>query len=125
MEAPLELSFKNMDTSPFVEELIREKVDRLERIFGRITSCHVYVETPHKFHRKGNHYEIRIEVRVPGTELAVNNNPGDVNAHEEINVAIRDAFNVCMANSYLLLRCEFLKTSIAADILGFGGAPAE
>jgi ribosomal subunit interface protein len=93
MEAPLELSFKNMDTSPFVEELIREKVDRLERIFGRITSCHVYVEAPHKFHRKGNHYEIRIEVRVPGTELAVNNNPGDVNAHEEINVAIRDAFN--------------------------------
>lgn len=93
METPLELCFKNMDTSPFVEGLIREKVDKLERIFDGITSCHVWIEAPHKQHRKGNHYEIRIEVRVPGTELTVNNNPGDVNAHEEINVAIRDAFN--------------------------------
>jgi ribosomal subunit interface protein len=93
METPLELSFKNMQHSDFVEGLIREKVAKLERLHDRITSCHVYVEAPHKRHRKGNQYEIRIEVRVPGTELAVNNKPGDVNAHEEINVAIRDAFN--------------------------------
>jgi hypothetical protein len=33
--------------------------------------------------------------------------------------------NLCMANSYLLLRCGFLKTSIAADILGFEVALAK
>ena len=33
--------------------------------------------------------------------------------------------NLCMANSYLLLRCEFLKTSIAADTLGFEVALAK
>jgi IS30 family transposase len=31
--------------------------------------------------------------------------------------------DLCMANSYLLLRCGFLKTSIVADILGFLGFP--
>ena len=93
METPLELSFRNLQPSEFVEGLVRERVARLENIHNRITSCHVFVGAPHRRHRKGNQYEITIEVRVPGTELAVNRKPGDVNAHEEINVAIRDAFN--------------------------------
>lgn len=93
MEQPLELSFTNMASSEYVERSIRERVDRLERLYDRITSCHVFVTAPHKRHQKGNHYEIRLEVRVPGTELVVNNQPGDVNAHEDIYVAIRDAFN--------------------------------
>jgi ribosomal subunit interface protein len=93
METPLELSFVNLDHSDAVGQRVRERVDKLERIFGRVTSCHVFVEVPHKQHRKGNRYEVRVEVRVPGGELAVNNKPGDVNAHEDLNVAIRDAFN--------------------------------
>lgn len=92
METPLQLSFRNMDRSDFVAGLVQEKVDKLERLYDGVTSCHVYVEAPHKQHRKGNHYDIRIEVRVPGTELTVNSKPGDINAHEDINVAIRDAF---------------------------------
>lgn len=93
METPLELTFKNMDKSDFVEGLIRERVEKLERLYDGITSAHVYVLAPHKHHHKGNHYEVRIEVRVPGTELLVTGKPGDVNAHEDINVAVRDSFN--------------------------------
>src|SRR5690606_6713451 len=68
-------------------------VARLERLHDRITSCHVWIEAPHKRRRKGNRFEVRIEVRVPGTELAVASKPGDIFAHEDINVAVRDAFN--------------------------------
>lgn len=93
MQQALEVTFKNMEPSPAVEELVRARAEKLERIFDRITSCHVYVEAPHKHHRKGNHYEIRIETRVPGTELAVSNQPGDMHAHEDVRVAVRDAFN--------------------------------
>lgn len=93
METPVEIAFRNMDPSEFVETRVRERVDRLEKYYGRITSCHVQIEAPHQHHRKGNHYEIHIEVRVPGTELAVNHKPGNVHAHEDIYVAIRDAFN--------------------------------
>jgi len=53
----------------------------------------VAIENPHPRHRKGNLYEVRIEVRVPGSELAVNNKPGDVHAHESVLIAVRDAFN--------------------------------
>ena len=92
MQTPLELSFKNMGRSESIEQRIQTMVERLETRYGGITSCHVFVAAPHRHQRKGSHYDVRIEVRVPGTELAVNNEPGDVNAHEDINVAIRDSF---------------------------------
>jgi len=92
VQTPLELSFANMERSDAVVDRIETMVDRLERLYGGITSCHVFVTAPHRHHRKGKHYDIRIELRVPGTELAVNNEPGNVHAHEDINVAIRDSF---------------------------------
>jgi ribosomal subunit interface protein len=93
MQTPLEIAFVDTARSPAAEARIRERVGRLERHFGSITSCHVFVAAPHQNHRKGNHYEVRIELRVPGAELAISNNPGDVNAHEDVYVAIRDAFD--------------------------------
>lgn len=93
LQTPLEIHFTNMERSDAVEKAARARVERLERLFDGITSCHVFVGASHRRQRKGNLYEVRIEVRVPGTELAVNNKPGDVNAHEDVHVAIRDAFN--------------------------------
>jgi ribosome-associated translation inhibitor RaiA/cold shock CspA family protein len=93
METPLELSFTNMDPDADLDALVREKVSHLEKLLGRITSCHVYVRAPHQRHRKGNLYGVRIEVRVPGTELFVDSGKGDAPAHEHPQVAIRDAFH--------------------------------
>ena len=93
METPVEIAFRNVDPSEFVEKRVRERIERLEQYYGRITSCHVQIEAPHRHHRKGNLYEVKIEVRVPGTELAVNNKPGNVHAHEDVYVAIRDSFD--------------------------------
>ena len=93
VQTPLEIHFTNMERSDAVEGSARVRAERLEKFFDGITSCHVFVDASHRHQRKGNLYEVRIEVRVPGTELAVNNKPGDVNAHEDIHVAIRDAFN--------------------------------
>ena len=92
MQTPLELSFKNMGRSEAIEARVQIMVEGLERLYGGITSCHVFVTAPHHRQRKGNHFDVRIEVRVPGTELAVNDAPGDVNAHEDVYVAIRDSF---------------------------------
>lgn len=93
MQTPLEIHFNNMERSEAVEAAIRTRAEKLEQFYGGITSCHVFVDAPHHHHRKGNRYEIRLEVRIPGKELAVNQKPGDVNAHEDIYVAIRDAFD--------------------------------
>lgn len=97
MQTPLELSFNNLDPSEAVEQRVRERADRLERRFGGITSCHVWIDTYHrsqaKTHGKPVEYDVRIEVRVPGTELAVSRKPGDRRAHTDIMVAVRDSFD--------------------------------
>jgi ribosomal subunit interface protein len=94
MQTPLEIVFDDIDSSPAVEQRIRERVRRLERFYDGITSCHVALSTPHRHQRKGRIWNVRIEVRVPGTELVTSRKPGDVDAHEDLLVAIRDAFDV-------------------------------
>ena len=93
MESPLEISFRNMDSSPAVEARIREKVAKLEQFFDRIVTCRVVVEAEHRRHHKGNLYNVRIAIGVPGDEIVVNRNGPKNHAHEDVYVALRDAFN--------------------------------
>ncbi len=93
MQIPLELSFHNMDKSPSAEAEVRRKVDKLERYFERIVGCRVVVEAPHRHHRKGRHYAVRIEISVPGDKILVDRQGPKDQAHQDLHVAIRDAFN--------------------------------
>jgi cold shock CspA family protein len=52
----------------------------------------VAVETPHRHHHRGNLFHVRIDITVPGRELVVGRSPAAHHAHEDVYVAIRDAF---------------------------------
>lgn len=93
METTLQITFKDIERSERVEAEIRERVDRIERIYDRITGCQVRVRAPHHRHRKGTQYVVDIDVALPSSTLNVGREPGDNLAHQEILVAVRDAFN--------------------------------
>ena len=93
MQLPLQITFRHMDSSPAVEAAIREHAQRFDRFSDRIMGCHVVVEAPHHHHRKGKLYDVRISLTVPGEEIAVTHNGPQDHAHEDVYVAIRDAFN--------------------------------
>jgi ribosomal subunit interface protein len=93
MKLPIQISFRNLGPSPAIEAAIRRRAGRLERFFDRITACRVVVEAPHKRRRKGRLYGIRIDLTVPGREIAVTHKGPQDHAHEDIYVAIRDAFD--------------------------------
>lgn len=117
MEIPLQITFRNMPPSEAIETNIREKAKKLASFHNRIMSCRVVVEAPHRHHRKGKAYEVRIDLIVPGGELVINRpptrleaaklsllersekeltesrEPSKHGAHEDVYVAIRDAFN--------------------------------
>ncbi len=93
MERPVEIFFQDVDRSEAVESRIRERIDRLEERHGRLIGCRVHVRGPHRRHRKGKHYEIDIELTTPQEKLAIGRHPGHEGAHEDIYVAIRDAFD--------------------------------
>lgn len=117
MEIPLKITFRDMPPSKAVEANIREKAVKLEAFYDRIMSCRVIVQAPHRHHHKGKAYQVRIDLTVPGGELVINRAPKRLKAaklapakriekdfseshepskhaaHEDIYVAIRDAFN--------------------------------
>jgi cold shock CspA family protein/ribosome-associated translation inhibitor RaiA len=93
MSLPLEIIFHNMDKSEAVESRIREKSEHLEKLGEGLSSCRVTIEAPHKSHRKGNIYQVRIQLDVPHGPIVVSHEPGDVHAHKNVYVAIRDAFH--------------------------------
>jgi ribosomal subunit interface protein len=93
MGIPLQVTFRKMLPSPFVRERIRERTDKLEQYYDRVTGCRVVVEAPHRHHQKGKLYAIAVEVKVPGTTLASHRHPGHCHEHEDVYVALRDSFD--------------------------------
>jgi ribosomal subunit interface protein len=96
MQIPLQISFRNTDPSPAVEARIRKKAEKLERFHDRIIGCTVVVEAPHRHHHKGKLYSVRVDISVPGKELVVDRAKPTNHTHEDVYVAIRDAFNAAV-----------------------------
>jgi ribosomal subunit interface protein len=87
MGIPLQISLHGVAASDALYDAVRAKVDRLGHYHSRITSCHVVVRlTGHQ--RTGNPFAVRIDLKVPGGEVAV------THEHDaDLQIALRDAFD--------------------------------
>jgi ribosome-associated translation inhibitor RaiA/cold shock CspA family protein len=95
MDIPVEIVFHNMSSSATVEAEIRERVEKLDRLYDHLIGCRVSVEQLHRRHQTGNLYDVHIELRVPGTEIAVSHEPHRARerfAEPDLGVALRNAF---------------------------------
>jgi ribosomal subunit interface protein len=92
MKFPMQIQFKNMESSDFVYNDIWEHAENLEKFFDRIISGRVVVSTPHRSRHQGKIYHVDIRLHVPGEDIIVNSEPEKNSAHEDVYVAIRDAF---------------------------------
>lgn len=93
MQEPLQISYRDVTPSAAVETAIADRVAKLDEFFDRITSCRVLVESPHRRHHQGRLFHVRVELAVPGRVIVVNREPSEHHAHEDVYVAIRDAFD--------------------------------
>ena len=112
MKTPLKTTFRNLDHSDTLVARIQEEADKLDKCFDRITGCRVMVEMPHRHHRHGASFHVRIEVGVSGKQLVVAHDstphadgndepeghqvrsPEAGETHKDVYVAIRDSFKV-------------------------------
>jgi len=93
MPIDLQTTYRDFPPPPLAEERIRNRVGKLERLFPRIISCHVVAEESHQSHHKGTLYSVRINVAIPGGEIAATRDHHDKHDHEDFYVAMRDAFD--------------------------------
>ena len=110
---PTQVTFHGLQVSEAVEAEVRERVAWLERFYGRLVRCHVLIEVPHRHHRGGRHFRIRIDMTVPGGDVIVVSHEPSLHAtlkdeaggqhrkgdeiesvHRYVRVAVREAFDV-------------------------------
>jgi cold shock CspA family protein/ribosome-associated translation inhibitor RaiA len=90
---PLQVQFRNMDESDFVYNAVWDHAERLEIFFNRITSCQVIVSLPHRHKHRGNIYTVQLRLHVPGGDVYISTTGEKNHAHEDVYVAVRDAFD--------------------------------
>jgi len=92
MQVPVQVSFHGCDHSDAIQSLILDRIDKIEAKYGRFTHCRVVVELPHKSPTQGKLFHINIDMGVPGSGDIVHHDRGQNPAHEDVHVALRDAF---------------------------------
>lgn len=110
MRWPLQITCRKFKLTPEMEGWIREEAEKLDTFYNHVIACHVTLEIPHRHHRKGDCYHVRVEVKVPGGEVVVNREPSltsDIrqlgestsskqleleSAHKNLSLAIKSAF---------------------------------
>src|SRR5262245_56959331 len=69
MLLPVQVTFRNMDSDGGLEELVQQEAAKLERFYGRITSCRPQRAQSSKL------YHVRIDLGLPNGELVVKHTP--------------------------------------------------
>ena len=90
MQEP-QITYRGMDHSPVLDAHIRDHTRKLLSFHPHITMCHVIVDERDRHKSKGNHFEIRVDLHVPGREIVAS-----LKEHEDPYVALNQAFDAVM-----------------------------
>ncbi len=93
MTNEIQVTFHNIDQSDALSNAVQKRIEKLERYCNQIIGGRVVLDCPHNNHHKGKVYSVGLEIHTPSLEVRVNQDQHDNHAHEDLYVAIRDAFN--------------------------------
>ncbi len=92
MDLSHELILKGVARTDGLERYIEDKVAKLVTFSDRIQASRVTIEAPSPHHKQGGHYQVTVELTLPGADLIANRGAGDALEHESMHAALRDAF---------------------------------
>ncbi len=84
---PIEITFHGIRRSKWIEEEIRRRATRLGSRCRGIVACRVVVDRPHRHHQEGNRFRVRIDVVLPGAEIAVSHESNLHGAYKDAGIA--------------------------------------
>jgi hypothetical protein len=84
---PVQIAYRGMEPSEALNGLVLREAAKLEKFFDGIVSCRALIENQQGHHHAGPLYHVRLNVVVPGTDLAIVTEPD-----RELPAAVRDAF---------------------------------
>ena len=93
----VEVTFRNVQSSSWLEQEIRERAEKLDTYCPKIIACRVLVAKPHRYNVNGTRFNVHIDIVVPGEEIAVSHSPhfrkqSEDGLGKDIRTVVRDAF---------------------------------
>jgi putative sigma-54 modulation protein len=92
MRIETDIVFRDMDSSEAVKASVEKHVEKIERHFPAVSRCRAVIEQSHKSQSSGNLFHVGLDISVPGDTVVVTKDAGKKPEHEDVYVAIRDAF---------------------------------
>lgn len=93
MSNDFQIVFHNIDQSDAIIDNVHRRLEKLKRYSNGIMGGRVVLDSPHNHRNKGKVYSVVLEIHTPNREIVVNQDQHNNHAHEDMYVAIRDAFN--------------------------------
>jgi ribosomal subunit interface protein len=86
MKPAVDVLYRDLESSPALNEIISKKLEKLNRYSDQIIHSRVVLDTPHNRKHKGKQFRASIEIDIKGHPIAV------AQDNESIHLAVRDAF---------------------------------
>ncbi len=88
MQTALQITVRDMEHSQALDQHIRDKVAKLERLYPRLMGCRVVAERQDRHKQQGSQFTVRVDLTLPGKEIVVTRQHA-----EDAYVALREAFD--------------------------------
>ncbi|PYI83887.1 MAG: ribosome-associated protein [Verrucomicrobia bacterium] len=89
MQLPVKISYRGLEKSDQIDNLVLNYAARLEKFCDHINRCDVAIEQTNHTHQKGNPYRCRIDVTVArGHELVADERQMDNGTHQPLKKVI-------------------------------------
>jgi len=88
MQNRLQITVRGMEHSDVLDQHIRDRAEKLDRIYSKLMGCRVVAELQDRHKHQGKHFAVRVDLTAPGKEIVVNRQHA-----EDVYVALRDAFD--------------------------------
>lgn len=87
MSIPVQITSRDFEVTEAIADFVHKRVEKLAKYSDRIKDVEVVFEAPPKHKHKGNQFNLRLLISVPGPELVIKRQE-----NEDVYVALRDAF---------------------------------
>jgi len=95
VQVPIEISFKEVKKTAYLEDLINQKIAKLERLCRYMISCRVTLEKPQEHQASGNPYQVSIDMHIPPAHhLVVKHKASAGDMHDPLTVVITKVFHI-------------------------------
>ncbi|MFO7865722.1 MAG: HPF/RaiA family ribosome-associated protein [Candidatus Aminicenantes bacterium] len=104
MQRPLEVTFRDVERTDDILNLIENEAEKLEKIHTNLIGGQLVMEKPHKHPNSGSPYRVRLEIDAPGNpKIIVTHKPREGNIHEDLPMVIRNVFSTARRSIQKLL----------------------